>query len=270
MSSGLCLPWSAQSLSTIADCRSRRLFAPVSCLSRARLLSPRPNYPGFPPRLIAFFSLLLFILFFTGSLPFGHSSSSSVHSHHGFTQAHLLTPHDYLNASLSDPAPFAFCPVYGPGDEVANRRGQTGLLKSKIHTGTGARMQRVVRKALSGAPLTISVLGASSTSSSHPRSLLSLHQADRHHLSSTFFSVSACHGAGDDPISARCYPSKFFSWWNEFFPHPASELTNGAARNADSSYFAFCSEHHLPDKTDLVILEFDAADPKCVCPFSAS
>jgi hypothetical protein len=32
----------------------------------------------------------------------------------------------------------------------------------------------------------------------------------------------------------------------------------------DSSYFAFCSEHHLPDKTDLVILEFDAADPKSV------
>ena len=77
-------------------------------------------------------------------------------------------------------------------------------------------------------------------------------------------SVSACHGAGDDPISAKCYPSKFFSWWNEVFPHPASELTNGATRNADSSYFAFCSEHHLPDKTDLVILEFDAADPKCV------
>lgn len=46
------------------------------------------------------------------------------------------------------------------------------------------------------------------------------------------------------------------------FPHPASELTNGATRKMDSSYFAFCSEHHLPDKTDLVILEFDAADPK--------
>lgn len=45
------------------------------------------------------------------------------------------------------------------------------------------------------------------------------------------------------------------------FPHPASELTNGATRKMDSSYFAFCSEHHLPDRTDLVILEFDAADP---------
>ena len=46
------------------------------------------------------------------------------------------------------------------------------------------------------------------------------------------------------------------------FPHPASELTNGAARRTDSAYFAYCAMHHLPDKTDLVILEFDAADPK--------
>lgn len=170
--------------------------------------------------------------------------------------------------------------MYGPGDEVANRRGQAGLLRSKLHVGTGARMQRVVRKALSGAPLTISVLGASSACSSPPRALfletpvasvLAPSRLTRPtdplcsaSSSPSLPAVSACHGAGDDPISAKCYPSKFFSWWNEVFPHPASELTNGAARKADSSYFAFCSEHHLPDKTDLVILEFDAADPKCV------
>lgn len=33
-------------------------------------------------------------------------------------------------------------------------------------------------------------------------------------------------------------------------------------RRMDSAYFAFCNAHHLPDKTDLVIVEFDAADPK--------
>jgi hypothetical protein len=133
------------------------LVCPLARVVRARA-------PGFPPRLIAFFSLLLLILFFTGSLPFGSHGASAGHGRHGFTQAHLLSSHDYLNASLSDPAPFPFCPIYGPGDEVANRRGQAGLLRSKLHTGTGARMQRVVRKALSGAPLTISVLGASSAS----------------------------------------------------------------------------------------------------------
>ena len=120
---------------------------------------------GIPPRLIAFFSLLLLILFVTGVVPSSHSSSLSS-STHGIRDTRSLSPHDYLNASLAEPAPFSFCPVYGPGDEVSQRRGQTALLKSKLHLGTGARMQRVIRKALSGAPLTISVLGASSTSCS--------------------------------------------------------------------------------------------------------
>ncbi|KAK8865892.1 hypothetical protein IAR55_001040 [Kwoniella newhampshirensis] len=150
------------------------------------------------------------------------------------TSGNLLTPQDYLNASASDPAPFEFCPAFGPGDKVAERRGQWGLLKSRMHMGSGARIQRVVQKAMAGLPVTISVLGGS---------------------------VSACHGAGDDPVSPRCYPAKFFDWWNSVFPHPASELTNGAARRTDSAYFAYCSTHHLPDQTDLVILEFDASDP---------
>lgn len=146
----------------------------------------------------------------------------------------ILTPRDYLNASQADPAPFDFCPVFGPGDPVTERRGQWGLLKSRLHQGSNARMQKVIHKALSGSPVTISVLGGS---------------------------VSACHGAGDDPIAMKCYPHKFFEWWNSVFPHPASELTNGAARKTDSAYFAYCSGHHLPDHTDLVILEFDSSDP---------
>jgi hypothetical protein len=49
-------------------------------------------------------------------------------------------------------------------------------------------------------------------------------------------------------------------WWNSVFPHPASQLTNGARRRTDSSYFAFCHGHHLPDEADLVILDFDTED----------
>ena len=74
--------------------------------------------------------------------------------------------------------------------------------------------------------------------------------------------VSACVGAGDDPIGEKCYPHKFFNWWNTIFPHPANELTNGATKKTDSAYYAYCNSHHLPDQSDLVILEFDAADPK--------
>lgn len=74
--------------------------------------------------------------------------------------------------------------------------------------------------------------------------------------------VSACHGAGDNVVSPTCYPARIFDWWNQIFPHPSSELTNGAVRRSDSSYFSYCSMHHLPDHTDLIILEFDASDPK--------
>lgn len=83
---------------------------------------------------------------------------------HYSTSAGLLTSKDYLNASASDPAPFDFCPVFGPGDAVAERRGQWGLLKSRVHTGSGARIQRVVQKAMSGLPISISILGGSGES----------------------------------------------------------------------------------------------------------
>ena len=76
----------------------------------------------------------------------------------------FLTPKDYLNASATDPAPFDFCPVFGPGDTIAERRGQWPLLKSRIHTGSGARIQRVIQKAMAGMPITVSVLGGSGES----------------------------------------------------------------------------------------------------------
>ncbi|QRW26062.1 glycosyltransferase family 90 protein [Rhizoctonia solani] len=138
---------------------------------------------------------------------------------HALTDAHALRPHDYLNASSSDPAPLTFALFSA---------------QTRLHAGTGARVQRVVHKALSGLPVTISVLGGS---------------------------ISACHGAGETPIASTCFATRFFNWWNSVFPHPASELTVGALRRTDSSYFAFCSAHHLPDRTDLVILDFDSSDP---------
>ncbi|KAJ7241721.1 hypothetical protein B0H12DRAFT_1133484 [Mycena haematopus] len=144
-----------------------------------------------------------------------------------------LTPRNYLNASETAPNPFDFCPVYGPGDEIGLKHGAETLGKTRLHLGSGTRIQRVLNKALTGQPVTISILGGS---------------------------VSACHGAGDDPISPKCYPSRFFQWWNTVFPHPASELTNGAMRRTNSEYFAFCSTHHIPDSTDLVIVELDVDD----------
>ncbi|KAF8523701.1 hypothetical protein BU17DRAFT_43654 [Hysterangium stoloniferum] len=160
-------------------------------------------------------------------------ASSDVEQRHRIFTNSNLTPKDYLNSS-DMAVPFDFCPLYGPGDPLAEKYGSHALSKSKLHVGSGARVHKVIRKALAGLPVTISVLGGS---------------------------VSACHGAGNEPISPICYPSLFFQWWNEVFPHPASELTNGAVRRTNSAYFSFCHSHHIPDQTDLVILEFDVEDP---------
>lgn len=51
--------------------------------------------------------------------------------------------------------------MFGPGDAIAAKRGQFELLRSRLHTGTGARVQRILQKAMSGAPITISILGGS-------------------------------------------------------------------------------------------------------------
>lgn len=76
-----------------------------------------------------------------------------------------------MNASSSDPAPFEFCPIFGPGDAIAARRGQFELLRSRLHLGTGARVQRVLQKAMSGGAVTMSVLGGSGKSRCTKRSL---------------------------------------------------------------------------------------------------
>ena len=48
------------------------------------------------------------------------------------------------------------------------------------------------------------------------------------------------------------------------FPNAATELTNGAIRRTNSAYLGYCHKHHLPDVTDLVILELDVDDRKYV------
>lgn len=81
---------------------------------------------------------------------------------HGLTDANLK-PKNYLNATDTDPNPFDFCPLFGAGDEIGARHGVLALTKSRMHLGSGQRVQRVVHKALSGLPVTISIIGGSGT-----------------------------------------------------------------------------------------------------------
>ena len=87
---------------------------------------------------------------------------------HGYLDTSHLTPKNYMNDTDSNTIPFDFCPVFGPGDALGSKHGIHALTKSRMHLGSGARVQRVIHKALSGLPVTISVLGGSGT----PLSLL--------------------------------------------------------------------------------------------------
>jgi hypothetical protein len=82
---------------------------------------------------------------------------------HRITNANLK-PKNYINGSEEDPQPFPFCPLFGPGDELGNKYGVHSLAKTRLHLGSGARVQRVIHKAMSGLPVTISVLGGSGAS----------------------------------------------------------------------------------------------------------
>ncbi|KAI8456713.1 hypothetical protein BY996DRAFT_4579227 [Phakopsora pachyrhizi] len=144
-------------------------------------------------------------------------------------------------ANFSDLAPFTFCPTFGETDELGQVYGSQALLKTRAHIGSSERIRRVIRRAMSGLPITIGILGGS---------------------------ISSCHGLDattahplGNPIGPNCYPHRIFTWLNDVFPHPANELTNGALRRTGTAYYGFCSAMHLPDRVDLVIVEFDTEDP---------
>lgn len=143
--------------------------------------------------------------------------------------------------NFTEAPPFTFCPSFGPGDELGQVYGPDAIMKTRTHVGSPERVRRVIRRALAGLPITIGVLGGS---------------------------ISSCHGLDatmahplGNPVGPNCYPHRIFDWLNDVFPHPANELTNGAIRRTGTSYFGFCSDMHLPDRVDLVIVEFDTEDP---------
>ena len=101
--------------------------------------------------------LLIFVLSFTHFIwpSIGTSTVVQVYSNAD------LKSKNYFNATEAGPNPFEFCPIYGPGDELGGKYGALTLSKSRLHTGSGARIQRVLNQALAGQPVTISILGGS-------------------------------------------------------------------------------------------------------------
>lgn len=108
-------------------------------------------------------ALFIALILFTRSL---FPSDPSNYPRHKFLNTDLK-PKNYLNITEGDSVPFLFCPALGPGDELATKYDPVALTKTRLHTGSGARIQRVITRALSGLPVTISVIGGSSESYYH-------------------------------------------------------------------------------------------------------
>ena len=116
---------------------------------------------GVTNRIWAILLLFLFIVTFTHyALPSGNTHNT-LHRHNYLNTG--LKSKNYLNKTHegSEPNPFGFCPVFGPGDEIGKKYGPLPLSQSRLHLGSGGRVQRVIHKALLGQPITISVLGGS-------------------------------------------------------------------------------------------------------------
>ena len=83
------------------------------------------------------------------SSPFSSYSNAllSISSLHNYSNADLKAK-NYLNSSEPvPPNPSDFCLSYSPGDKIGAKSGVVTLSKSRMHQGTGARIQRVLNKA---------------------------------------------------------------------------------------------------------------------------
>ena len=105
--------------------------------------------------LLAFVALVVFT---RSALPAENTAARHRILHHD------LKPKNYLNVSDDAVNPFPFCPALGPGDELASKYDPVVLSTTRFHLGSGARIQRVINKALAGLPVTISVIGGSGES----------------------------------------------------------------------------------------------------------
>lgn len=144
--------------------------------SQARILPPSPitrmgsdsekirlhqRSFGVANRIWVIVGVVLFVFGCTYLLP----STNDMTSRRQYSNSNLKSK-NYLNTTEPHTNPFEFCPVYGPGDKIGAKYGAMVLSKSSLYSGSGARIQRVLSRALAGQPVTISILGGSGQQSS--------------------------------------------------------------------------------------------------------
>jgi hypothetical protein len=95
---------------------------------------------------------------------------------------------------------YEFCATYGPET----------LARTRIHTGTNYRIDRLLEKAKRGERLVLGLMGGS---------------------------VSACHGVDHDSMGQACFSRRILDWFNERFPVAGGhEFKNGAMGGMDSRW----------------------------------
>ncbi|KEP55010.1 putative capsule structure designer protein [Rhizoctonia solani 123E] len=123
----------------------------------------------------------------------------------------------------------AYCDECGKDDLLCKEYGRHNLQRSRGFEGTNSRLKRVLRKAASGEPINIGVLGGSVT-----------------------------HGHA--VVHPEFWTDIFFAWWNQTYPHEKNVLVNGAVPATGTEYFSVCALEHIDENVDLVIIELAIND----------
>jgi hypothetical protein len=143
------------------------------------------------------------------------------------------------------------------GKRVCGVYGKDGLLRSRLHEGTGNRIKDFVRFARTGKRLKVGIMGGSgefrgflgpSLDSSHE-----IRPACHFHAI-----VSACHGLhlkpgfpGGDPAGPGCYPTLFVDWLHKAFPMASPVLPRHLSIDtsiSDRSLILWCDVRSLMDR----------------------
>jgi hypothetical protein len=143
------------------------------------------------------------------------------------------------------------------GKRVCEVYGKDGLLRSRLHEGTGNRIKDFVRFARTGKRLKVGIMGGSgefrgflgpSLDSSHE-----IRPACHFHAI-----VSACHGLhlkpgfpGGDPAGPGCYPTLFVDWLHKAFPMASPVLPRHLSIDtsiSDRSLILWCDVRSLMDR----------------------
>ncbi|KZS87476.1 hypothetical protein SISNIDRAFT_491045 [Sistotremastrum niveocremeum HHB9708] len=150
------------------------------------------------------------------------------------------------------------CDFCGPTDTVCKKWGPDNIARSRAYEGPNARLRRIIRKAISGQPIKIGVLGGS---------------------------VSAGHGVFDPK---ERWHGIYVQWWRDtFFAEKYSsrgenegdeeredgedseedaiewvQLVDGSIPATQSDYLQSCHMEHIDEDVDLVVVELAINDQR--------